>query len=80
MSKPVLPVLCSIIPHRVGPDVPMDKVLRLVNGEFDGFNLDWKSKNTQSAAELIFEMINYYRNFDFTTNRIFIDRGLTIKK
>uniref|UniRef100_A0AC34FJQ7 Polymerase nucleotidyl transferase domain-containing protein n=1 Tax=Panagrolaimus sp. ES5 TaxID=591445 RepID=A0AC34FJQ7_9BILA len=81
LSKPVLPVLCSIIPHRVGPDVPIDKVLKLIDGEFGDYKGDWKSKNNQTSAELIFEMINYYRNFfDVNAHQIYISRGLAIKR
>uniref|UniRef100_A0AC35G5B4 Poly(A) polymerase n=1 Tax=Panagrolaimus sp. PS1159 TaxID=55785 RepID=A0AC35G5B4_9BILA len=81
MSKPVLPVLCSTIPHRVGPDVPAGTVVKLIDGEFGDYKLDWKSKNTQTPAELIFEMINYYRNFfDVNSHQIYINRGIAIKR
>jgi DNA polymerase sigma len=81
MSKPVLPVLCSTIPHRVGPDVPAGTVVKLIDGEFGDYKLDWQSKNTQTPAELIFEMINYYRNFfDVNSHQIYINRGIAIKR
>lgn len=80
MPKPVLPVLCSTHPHRVASDLPIKKVLQLLDGSFPDHELGWKSENEKTAAELVVEMIDYYRHFDVYRTVIKIERGMSFKR
>uniref|UniRef100_A0A7E4VD61 PAP-associated domain-containing protein n=1 Tax=Panagrellus redivivus TaxID=6233 RepID=A0A7E4VD61_PANRE len=81
LTNPVLPVLCSTHPHRVGADVPIEKVFAFLDGSI-GLPEDfgWKSENKQSAAELVVDMVDYYRRFNVRTDVIYINRGFASKK
>ncbi|KAI6189693.1 Poly(A) RNA polymerase gld-2-like protein A [Aphelenchoides bicaudatus] len=73
-SPPVLPTLVKTHPHLVGPEIPLDKLLKLLNKPFDKL-IDWKSENKRTTAELAIEFIDYYAKFNPLKDAINISKG-----
>lgn len=75
LDKPILPPLA---------DIANLERERMPNSEAkfikDIRQLDFQTKNTSSVAELITGFIDFYANFNFAKNAIFVERGTIFEK
>lgn len=75
LEKPILPPLAEIanLERERTPNSEANFIK-------DIRQLNFRSENTSSVAELITGFIDYYANFDFSKNAIFVERGTTLEK
>ncbi|CAD6186763.1 unnamed protein product [Caenorhabditis auriculariae] len=75
---PVLPVLSKTHPKLVASSIPIEDIVSALERPAPVIN--WESHNKMSVAELAIRFVEYYSQFNFSTEAIFIAKGLTMKR
>ncbi|CAJ0582423.1 unnamed protein product, partial [Mesorhabditis spiculigera] len=71
----VLPVLCQTHPSLVSGQLPIEQVIEQMKIPVNSLKLDYKSHNTMSVSELLVRYFEFYSQFNFKRDRIYIEKG-----
>ncbi|GMS80037.1 hypothetical protein PENTCL1PPCAC_2212 [Pristionchus entomophagus] len=78
LNTPVLPILYRTHNNLVNKDIPIDIIVSRLDEPVQ--DIDWKSCNTMSTAELVIRFIGYYTELNVLTRSIHIEKGADIRR
>uniref|UniRef100_A0A0N4ZMD6 PAP-associated domain-containing protein n=1 Tax=Parastrongyloides trichosuri TaxID=131310 RepID=A0A0N4ZMD6_PARTI len=80
-NKPsILPIIPQVYSSTVSKNLPLNEVMENLKNPIDLSKVSGLINNNISASELVVQFIDYYANFDFTANAIYLDKSHPVRR